>query len=48
MKRGTLVDHNNGYKTVPHILKKVFAQGLSYDLSKLKQRGKIITKFERS
>ena len=42
MKCGTLVHHVPGYKTVASDFL-VFAQGLSYGLSKSKKRGKIIT-----
>ena len=47
MKFGTLVQHAPGYKTLPQIFL-IFAQGLSYGLSKLKKkkRGKIITKLK--
>ena len=43
MKFSTLVQHALGYKMLPQIFF-IFAQGLSYGLSKSKKRGKIITK----
>ena len=43
MKFGTLVQHALGYKTLPQIFL-IFAQGLSYGLSKSKKGGKIVTK----
>ena len=43
MKLGTLVHHVHGYKTLPQIFF-IFSWRLSYGLSKLKKRGKIITK----
>ena len=43
MKFGTLVQHAPGYKKVASDLL-IFAQGLSYGLSKSKKGGKIVTK----
>ena len=43
MKFGTLVQHALGYKTFASDFL-IFAWGLSYGLSKSKNRGKIITK----
>ena len=43
IKFGTLVQHAPGYKRLPSYFL-IFAWGLSYGLSKLKKRGKIITK----
>ena len=42
MTLGTLVHHVHGYKDASDFL--IFVWGLSYDLSKSKKRGKIITK----
>ena len=47
MKLGTLVHDVYGYKQKPQIFL-IFADELNYGLSKLKKRGKIISKFERS
>ena len=46
MKFGTLVQHAPGYKTMPRFL--IFAQGLSYGLSKAKNGEKSSLNFERS
>ena len=43
MKFGTLVQHALGYKNVASDFL-IFAQGLSYGLSKSKKGGKIVTK----
>ena len=43
MKFGTLVQHAPGYKTFASDVL-IFAQGLTYGLSKSKKGGKIVTK----
>ena len=43
MKRGALFQHAHGYKKLPQFFL-IFAQGLSYGLSKSKKMGEIITK----
>ena len=47
MKLGTLVHHDYGYKMLPQVFL-IFAQGLSYGLSKSKNGVKSSLNFERS